>query len=264
MRRDEFTLEEYRKLHTVGRSWVKKANSTASSWYRTAAYNFMLIMCNTGMRPSEARNLRWRDIVPAKDREGRPIVVLSVRGKSKAHRVVAPGSVMDYLIRVRENVLGETEDERIKRLETGDVRTPSPDAPVFTTVTGESAKSLYKALIEDLLFEAKLLMGPSGIQRSTYCFRHTYATFRLQEGIDVYFLAEQMGTSVKMIEEHYGHVNTVKHADRVLHGMGGWDPVEVEVPDDKKAEGNAKASKAAATRLKAEPSTRKAKRRAAA
>lgn len=30
------------------------------------------------------------------------------------------------------------------------------------------------------------------------------------------FLAEQIGTSVKMIESHFGHVNTIKHADRYL------------------------------------------------
>jgi len=81
------------------------------------------------------------------------------------------------------------------------------------------------------------------VPRSTYCFRHTYATIRLQEGVDVYFLAEQMGTSVHMIEQHYGHVNTIKHADRVLQGMAGW---KLSQPDD--AKGKAKASKAAATR----------------
>jgi hypothetical protein len=37
-----------------------------------------------------------------------------------------------------------------------------------------------------------------------------------------------MGTSVKMIEEHYGHVNAVKHADRVLHGMGSWESIPTE------------------------------------
>jgi hypothetical protein len=38
-----------------------------------------------------------------------------------------------------------------------------------------------------------------------------------------------MGTSVKMIEQHYGHVNTIKHADRVLMGIGGWDAMHVEM-----------------------------------
>jgi hypothetical protein len=36
------------------------------------------------------------------------------------------------------------------------------------------------------------------------------------EGVDVYFLAKQMRTSVKMIAEHCGYVTPVKNADRLL------------------------------------------------
>jgi integrase len=43
-----------------------------------------------------------------------------------------------------------------------------------------------------------------------------------------------------MNENHYGHVNTIKHADRVLQGMAGW---QLPQPDDT----NAKASIAAET-----------------
>jgi integrase len=43
--------------------------------------------------------------------------------------------------------------------------------------------------------------------------------------VDVYFLAKQMGTSVKMIEDHYGHVTPVKNADRILLGLPGWEPI---------------------------------------
>ena len=32
----------------------------------------------------------------------------------------------------------------------------------------------------------------------------------MQEGVDVYFLAEQMGTSFDMIEQRYKHVNGIK------------------------------------------------------
>jgi integrase len=218
---------------------MKKANGTASAWYRKVAYNFVLIMCNTGMRPSEAKNLRWRDIMPAKDRDGRDIVVMFVQGKGKSRKLVAPSSVNEYLDRIRE-IAKATE----------------PDDRVFTTITGEPAKSLYQALIESLLNEASLREGPNGVPRSTYCFRHTYATFRLSEGIDVYFLAEQMGTSVKMIEDHYGHVNTIKHADRVLHGIGGWDPVEI-AEGEPQAEADAKAAKGAAAKQAPKPSRKK-------
>ena len=236
MRRDEFTLEEYRKLHTVGRSWVAKATKPSSIWYRTVTYNFVLIMCNTGMRPSEAKNLRWRDIMPAKDRDGREIVVLFVQGKGKSRKLVAPESVGDYLDRIR--VIAKATE---------------PEDRVFTTTTGEPALTLYKHLIEDLLTEGKLREGPNGIPRSTYSFRHTYATFRLSEGVDVYFLAEQMGTSVKMIEDHYGHVNTIKHADRVLQGMAGWEPL---APTSEKTEADAKGRRGAATRLSERPRSR--------
>ena len=231
MRRDEFTLEEYRKLHSVGRAWIGKATSPQGTWYRTICYNFMLIMCNTGMRPPEAKNLRWRDVMTAKDRDGREIAVLFVQGKGKSRKLVAPKSVTECL-------------ERVRALS----KATKPDDKVFTIINGKPAKYLYSDTVKDLLDEADLRMGPNGIPRSTYCFRHTYATFRLSEGVDVYILAEQMGTSVKMIENHYGHVNTIKHADRVLMGMSGWELIR-EPGDDSAAA--AKAAKAAATRDKA-------------
>jgi hypothetical protein len=34
------------------------------------------------------KNLRWRDIMPTKDREGREIVVLFVQGKDKSRKLV--------------------------------------------------------------------------------------------------------------------------------------------------------------------------------
>lgn len=230
-RREEFTPEEYRKLYSAGRAWVKAKTSKDENgkevktpnranavWYRTIVYNLILIACNTGMRPPELRNLRWRDITPAKDREGRDIFVLFVQGKGKTRKLVAPASVGTYLDRIRKIA-----------------KATQPDDPVFTTITGKPAKTLYQSLIEDLLTETGLRKGADGTMRTTYCFRHTYATFRLQMGVDVYFLAQQMGTSVQMIEKHYGHVNTIRHADRVLMGMEGWDPVmraDAQAEDD--------------------------------
>ena len=97
---------------------------------------------------------------------------------------------------------------------------------VFITIAkGKRAGLLYRSLIENLLAESGLRLSSSGSRRSTYCFRHTYATFRLSEGVDVYFLAKQMGTSVKMIKEHYGHINPVKDAERILQGLPGWESI---------------------------------------
>jgi integrase len=208
VRREEFTPEEYRHLHTYARKWVKQAPTARSKWYRTVAYNFVLIMCNTGMRPPEAKNLRWRDVAIRKDDQGRTLVILHVRGKGKFRDLVAAGNVAEYLERVR-------------------AVSPATgiDDPVFTTDKGKPASTLYESLIETLLEKSELRVSSSGKLRSTYCFRHTYATFRLTEGVDVYFLAKQMGTSVKMIEDHYGHITPVKNAERILQGLPGWEPI---------------------------------------
>lgn len=206
--REEFTPEEYRKLHTFARGWIKKAHTVFHGWYRTISYNFILIMCNTGMRPPEAKNLRWRDIAIRTDDQDRKFVILNVRGKGKFRQLVAAGNVADYL-------------ERIRAIS----KATEPDDFVFSNIEGKPAITLYTGQITTLLKESGLQRSSSGKFRSTYCFRHTYATFRLTEGVDVYFLAKQMGTSVQMIENHYGHVNPVKNAERILQGLPGWEPI---------------------------------------
>lgn len=236
-RRDEFTLEEYRKLHTVGRKWMKEATTPQGIWYRKMCYNFILIMCNTGMRPPEAKNLRWRDITKATDKDGTDILVIYVQGKGKTRKLIAPKSVGEYLDRVRAHS-----------------KAAKPDDHVFTIINGKPAIWLYRDTVEELLKYASLRDGPSGIPRTTYCFRHTYATFRLSAGVDVYILAQQMGTSVKMIENHYGHVNTIKHADRVLMGIGGWDAMHAEMNAvDDAEEATAKARQAIKTKQATKP-----------
>ena len=242
VRREEFTPEEYRKLHTFARSWAKKAKSERSRWSRTVAYNFLLVMCNTGMRPPEAKNLLWRDVSIRTDDQGRTLVVLHVRGKDKFRHLVAAGNVADYLERIRE-ISQATE----------------PDDFVFSTDKGQPAATLYSSLIEDLLTKSELLMSSSGSRRSTYCFRHTYATFRLTEGVDVYFLAKQMGTSVKMIEDHYGHINPVKNAERILQGLPGWAPVVASQGEAESGSVNGDVAEAEASSAKPKAARKKAR-----
>lgn len=78
---------------------------------------------------------------------------------------------------------------------------------VFKLRSGETTANLSQTFNN--------LMRDSGLdadrdvkqRRSLYSLRHTYAHLALlKERMDVYTLAKQMGTSVKMIEQHYGHL----------------------------------------------------------
>ncbi len=220
-RREAFTSEEYKALHTFARDkWIDNGDRL-NVWYRNMAYTFMLVMANTGMRNSEARNLKWRDIDVRKARDGRTFVVLNVRGKKKHRELIAAANVAEYFERIRALFI-EAQKRRLDDTPEAEFG-PKPDDPAFSTYNGKQAKTLYDTLIGDLLEKSGLLYGSSGSRRSIYSFRHTYATFRLAAGTDSYFLAKQMGTSVKMIEDHYGHVAPAKNAELLLQGVPEWD-----------------------------------------
>lgn len=241
-RREGFTLKEYRQLHTFARETIPKAPNAWSKFSRTMFYNFMLIMTNTGMRPIEAKNLRWRDIGDVRqDRNGRPFLPMNVRGKDKFREFVAPLSVAEYLKRIRAIS-----------------KATKPDDFVFTTFEGKPADSLYKGVLDDVLEKSGLLLSPTGKPRSMYSFRHTYATFRRIEGTDVNDLADQMGTSAEMVKDYYSHVKPSDTAHRVLQGMPGWEPdfKPVEKTDGVNAGSDGrKTGKARAKRRKGQPQT---------
>jgi len=54
------------------------------------------------------------------------------------------------------------------------------------------------------LKEAGVLFGSDGKRRVPYSLRHTYATMRISEGVNIFQLAANMGTSVEMIDDFYG------------------------------------------------------------
>lgn len=54
-----------------------------------------------------------------------------------------------------------------------------------------------------------------------YGLRHTHATDLLRNGMNIKFVAKRLGTSVKMIEEHYGHVLE----DMEDEAIGGLPPM---------------------------------------
>lgn len=192
-RRPHFDRYEYDKLLVVSRRRIRNATNPRVRLERRNMHDWILIMANTGMRPTEAKSLKWQDIDYKTTDDDEKIVVLSVWGKNKSRDLVAMPKTKDYV-------------ERLRR------RSPhtAPDDHVFLNYAGDPIKSYINGF-NALLKEAGLLCDNEGKKRAPYSLRHTYATFALLQGrVNVFTLAMNMGTSVDMIEKHYGHVKPLQ------------------------------------------------------
>ena len=102
-RRPSFDIKEYKKLIRVSTSRCKKAPTEVIRRKRLILHEFILVMANTGMRPIEAKTLRWRDIGSHRSKEKEnPHVVLSVRGKDKKRDLIAQPDTDIFINRIRE------------------------------------------------------------------------------------------------------------------------------------------------------------------
>ena len=143
---------------------MKTPNRTNAVWYRTMVYNLILIACNTGCaRPSLQSSLARYHAREGTAR-GRDIFKTVRRARAQNPQMVAPASVGTYLDRIRKIA-----------------KATQPGRPGVHHHHRKPAKTLYQSLIEDPLTETGLRKA-DGTMRTTYCFRHTYATFRLQNG----------------------------------------------------------------------------------
>jgi integrase len=205
-RRPHFDTKDWAVLTRHLREWVKQGMGKSGPIYRDRIMltNYVLILANTGIRVGEARGLRWKDV------DSQPIaesdeanIILHVSGKTGSREVVARSpDIKTYFERIWELRCQELEEK------------PSKEEYIFCHKDGTPVGSFKKGFMA-LTKEAGVEFDREGNKRTIYSLRHTYATFRLQEGVNHYVLARNMGTSVKMLEQHYGHTSNRAMADEL-------------------------------------------------
>jgi integrase len=94
------------------------------------------------------------------------------------------------------------------------VKVPGAKGYISQSTKTTDEHAAYK-FADDLFHKALVSHGE---KRTIYSLRHTYATFRLQEGVHQFVLAKNMGTSVAMLEKHYGHTSNVASAAELTKG----------------------------------------------
>lgn len=213
--RGTFELDEYRKItDTLRSSWLKETPSIAGRKIREVLREYVLILANTGMRHgTEAVNLRWRDISYYTDaRTKERYFEFYPSGKTGQRGLIARDGVYRFLERLRDM------DDELRGMPLDEVIAIRSDKYLFRDVDGNrvDANQLRQAF-RRLLDEKNLRVGSDGKTRSLYSLRHMYATRALLKGQDIYLLSVQMGTSVKMLEQHYSKLKARMRAE-VLSG----------------------------------------------
>ncbi|WP_379553550.1 tyrosine-type recombinase/integrase [Qipengyuania sp. DGS5-3] len=208
-RRPHFDSNTWRRLVRHFREFVKVTNRKTLR-DRSMLRDYVLILGNTGIRVGEAHGLKWRDVrEELGDEQGKSIIVLTVRGKTGIREVVARNTdVKKYLKRIFDLRVAELSNLK------GENTEPALDNYIFCHPDGSPIKS-FKKSFNSLIKSAGVERDTFGDKRTVYSLRHTYATFRLQEGTNHYALAQNMGTSVSMLEKHYGHTTNVSAASEL-------------------------------------------------
>jgi len=173
-----FSPEEYKQLYEATRRNVRKAVGKKHKRLAAQLHDKILFMANTGIRPDEANWLEYRDIeIVRDDATGETILEIEVRGKrGVGYCKSTTGAVRPF-------------ERMIKRNQ------PEPTDRLFPV---DHKKQFNRILVEEGLKEDR-----QGNRRTLYSLRHSYISFRLLEGADIYQIAKNCRTSVEMIEKHY-------------------------------------------------------------
>jgi integrase len=167
-----------------------------------------LFLVGTGMRPEEALALEWRDV----DKSDAIASVERVYSQGR----VKPCKKSDRQRRrvpLRAKVL-EVLEQHPRRIDT---------RLVFPSRDGE-----YLKLPTFRLRHWTPALRAAGVDhRSVYTCRHTFASWSLQGGVSLFHLSRIMGTSIAMLDAHYGHL--VPDSEDYLRGLlDAYDRVDVQ------------------------------------
>jgi integrase len=207
--RGYFNVTEYNRMTKYIINWAQRGHTEKTRQMRELLRDYVLILANTGIRHgTEALGLKWKHIEWIRAGSER-YLQFTVKGKTGQRTLIARHNTQEYLERIQERfteLKKHTFDNLLKK---------KVDQYVFRLRSGERTPSL-NGTFRTLMRDSGLASDSMGKNRTLYSLRHTYAHFALRnDGMDHYALATQMGTSVKMIEQHYGHITPAHIADRL-------------------------------------------------
>jgi integrase len=226
-RRAEFSHEELETLLKYSTKFIAEARTDRTKMIRQVlAQAYVPFLAATGIRAgTESENLEWRHI-DVEVVNGQPVLHIRLQqGKLGPRNFVAHNScwrILEVMRQISPDLKDIPLDEVLKK---------RVAEKVFRLSDGSSPDNWNKPF-RQMLEDSNLLKSPvSDKERSLYSLRHYYATQRLLEGIPIHDLAQQMGTSVLMIQKHYSHLTPLMKATQFagsLSSDGSAESAEIK------------------------------------
>jgi integrase len=219
--RGVFSTDELIELQQFIQKWSADGRATKTRYLRELLGLYITFIACTGVRPgTETKELKWKHIEFIQKPSMRVIHITLPQGKRGSRQLIARNELWPLLDKLRE-LQAEYQDVTLEQLVER-----KEDRHIFRMRDGTMPYNLVNAF-GDCLKESELDKGDKdGKSRSLYSLRHYYATQRILEGVSFGQLANQMGTSVLMIERHYSHLKPLMIAEQLAGN----------IPDAKTAE----------------------------
>ena len=201
--RPAVSLGDFEKMLIGLQTELDAAGTDLQRRARQLMKDYVITLGLSGMRVGEANNLRIRDVEQLKNADGWQNVQFSVKGKT-GQRVVVPHVDVRKVI---DGILDRRKDA-------------GQDDFLFVMPNGNRIINLCEQFVA-FLDRIGVRKNGSGEPYTLYSLRHFYAVRALQRDIEIYTIARNMGTSVKMIEQYYSsHASNTPRA-RTLGGEEG-------------------------------------------
>jgi integrase len=205
-----FTHIELLELQKYLSKWASEGRTQKTRDLRELLLLYVAFVACTGARPgTELYELRWKHIQFMQSANKRTIRINTPTGKVGSRAMYARVEMWPVLEKLKQ-LHAELEELTLDELVAG-----KNEQHVFRMRNGARPYNFVNVFKDGLTAANMLTNGRDENVRTLYSLRHYYATQRLYEGMSYEKLAEQMGTSAKMLKDHYQHLDLDAYAEEL-------------------------------------------------
>ena len=190
-RRTYFTFDQYRVLINKSKERMEEGGlNRYSQFIRKSLNRFIIFQCGSGLRPAETYALTFKDLetrINRNQKEKRYYRIAVIDGKTGSREVISKPQCYDAIQQLKiiyneyQDIIEEYGYDKDK---------------VFPVKFGQSNRNLLRScgLYQDRLTHKT---------RDINTYRHTYISWGILNGDDIYQLATNCGNTVGVIQNHY-------------------------------------------------------------